>query len=479
MPLVKLHPDAFSRFYEGVGYIINQFTRVNHLFDVHELTYLKAITRVPREADDIVADLQIQIADNPPEKIKANFYKLISVLENAKLVVTGRDRRELDHNQATIYEKPYAIFEGEPIGQYVNSGGFFYKYFEKRPTIFGSQVDVTSHCNLVCRHCYYPPVRTGATLDTELAFDVLDQLSAMGTLAVTFSGGEPLLHKDFGKILRRARAADLLITIQSNAWGVDERAVEFLREANISTYQISLYSLVPEDHDRITGVPGSLLKTLRGIDLLQRASIPVLVGCHVMKSNRDSYLTVAEWASRQGIGCNMDFLMMARTDFSTANLKESLDMRETEDVVREMLAYENDIYDFGKSLRQSPIDLSSFQNKRVCDVGNSGLCIAANGDCYPCSGFQGYVVGNVRKQSLAEIWNHSETLKKLRGMTWADFPECLKCEAFQFCSMCLVRNFNANHGDLLKPTSHQCEISRINMRAVREKWSEASCGRLG
>src|SRR5208282_731676 len=113
MALVKLHPDAFSRFYDGVGYIVNQFTRVNNLFDVTELAYPKAITRVPREADDIVADLQRQILNTPPEQVKANLHKLIAFLENEKLVVTGRDLGELEHNQATIYDKPYTLLEGE------------------------------------------------------------------------------------------------------------------------------------------------------------------------------------------------------------------------------------------------------------------------------------------------------------------------------------------------------------------------------
>jgi MoaA/NifB/PqqE/SkfB family radical SAM enzyme len=273
-------------------------------------------------------------------------------LENENLLVSGGDLGELEVNQAASYEKPYVVPEGEAIGQYVNSASFFFLYFRKHPKIFASQIDVTSHCNFTCRHCYYPPERHSVVLETALALDVLDQLSALGTLVVTFSGGEPLLHRDFDKILLRARHGDFIITIQSNASLVDERVIEYLLETNVSTFQTSLYSLSPEDHDGITGVPGSLAKTLRGIELLQQASIPVLVGCHVMKSNRHSYMSVSEWAAKAGIRCMTDFLMLARTDFDTANLCECLDMRETEEVVREMLGYENKEVDFGKSLRQ-------------------------------------------------------------------------------------------------------------------------------
>ena len=476
MPLVKLHHDAFSRFYDGVGYIVNQFTRSTMLFDVKELTYLKAITRIPRDEAEIVADLQRQMFKTPAQRVKANFRKLVSVLENEKLVVTGKDLGELEKNEAQTYQKPHVIPKGKPIGEQINPSTFFYLYFQKHPTVFCSQVDLTSHCNFSCRHCYYPPTRRRVSLDTGLALDVLHQLHALGTLIVTFSGGEPLLHKDFGKILLRARHEDFIITIQSNASLVNERVIDYLREANLATFQTSLYSLDPKDHDRVTGVPGSLKKALRGIDMLQRASIPVLVGCHVMKSNRRSYLSVPEWAARQGITCNMDFVVMARTDFSTENLRECLDMCQTDQVVREMLGYENKQVEFGKALRKSPIEVSSFRRKPVCDAGNSVLCISASGDCYPCSGFMGYNVGNVRERSLEAIWHKSEMLARLRSLTWADFPACLKCEAFRFCSMCFGRNFNENRGNLLKPTSHQCDIARINMRIVEEKWQQSEMG---
>jgi radical SAM protein with 4Fe4S-binding SPASM domain len=414
--------------------------------------------------------LQLQLSDTPAARVKANFRKLVSVLKDKRLVITGKDLRQLERNQAAIYDKPYMVPKEGANGEHVNPAAFFYRYFRKHPTIFCSQIDVTSHCNFTCRHCYYPPDRSPVSLDTGLALDVLDQLSALGTLVVTFSGGEPLLHKDFAKIVQRARLADFIITMQSNASLVDERVVEYLAEANIATFHTSLYSMVPEDHDQITGVPGSLKKTLRGIELLQRASIPVLATCHVMKANRHSYMSVSEWSASQEVRCMTDFVMLARTDFDTANLKECLGMHATEQVVREMVGYENKEVEFGKSLRKYPIDVASFRSKPVCDVGTSTLCVAASGDCYPCSGFIGYKVGNVRDRSIAQIWNRSNKLKKLRNITWADFPECLKCDAFQFCSMCFGRNFNENHGDLLKPTEHQCDIARINMRVVKQAW---------
>ena len=165
-----------------------------------------------------------------------------------------------------------------------------------------------------------------------------------------------------------------------------------------------------------------------------------------------------------------DFLMFARTDCDTANLKERLDVQETEQVLREMMSYDNKDAAFGKSLRKSSVNMRSFRNRPVCDAGNSTLCVSSSGDCYPCSGFIGYKVGNARERSIADIWKRSTRLRKLRRITWADFPECLQCKAFRFCSMCFGRNFNENRGNMLRPTAYQCDIARLNMRIVKEVW---------
>ena len=54
------------------------------------------------------------------------------------------------------------------------------------------------------------------------------------------------------------------------------------------------------------------------------------------------------------------------------------------------------------------------------------LCVTVNGDIYPCSGWQSYIVGNIFKDSLKDIWDHSEKLNVIRNVKQKDFPKCLK-----------------------------------------------------
>ena len=91
---------------------------------------------------------------------------------------------------------------------------------------------------------------------------------------------------------------------------------------------------------------------------------------------------------------------------------------------------------------------------------------------YPCAGWQSMVLGNVYKQSLAEIWEDSPKLRELRRITQESFPECLTCEARDFCARCLVRNYNESNGDMLKINRHFCDVAFLTKRLAEEYFAE-------
>jgi radical SAM protein with 4Fe4S-binding SPASM domain len=73
------------------------------------------------------------------------------------------------------------------------------------------------------------------------------------------------------------------------------------------------------------------------------------------------------------------------------------------------------------------------------------LGINANGDVAPCDGllnFKQFILGNIRKKSLKNIWNHS-LMKKLRGIKKNDLRGvCKKCKHLSFCmGGCRARAF--------------------------------------
>ena len=91
--------------------------------------------------------------------------------------------------------------------------------------------------------------------------------------------------------------------------------------------------------------------------------------------------------------------------------------------------------------------------------------VAAAFEVFP--GFQFFPVGNCYKQTLKEVWENSPQIKYLRSLRGKDIPKCIHCKDRNYCSMCLVRNFNET-GDMLKVAEHFCKVAELNHQIVDE-----------
>ncbi len=70
-----------------------------------------------------------------------------------------------------------------------------------------------------------------------------------------------------------------------------------------------------------------------------------------------------------------------------------------------------------------------------CSAGISNLYIASDGLVYPCLGlaFPEFVIGDIKKESIINIWNNSNLLKRLRNLSVDDFEKCKKCKFKTYC----------------------------------------------
>jgi radical SAM protein with 4Fe4S-binding SPASM domain len=68
-----------------------------------------------------------------------------------------------------------------------------------------------------------------------------------------------------------------------------------------------------------------------------------------------------------------------------------------------------------------------------CSAGQHGLCVIHNGDVMPCRRMN-YVIGNVRKQSLLELW-HLPIMQKLRARNQYE-GKCQNCSKLKNCGGC-------------------------------------------
>ena len=479
--LIRQSKNSFIRCTDHYGYITNQLTRHDRIYDEFGADLLRLINRQPQNVEDIIRLLTGIYEDVSTETLRKDFMAFAESLARDNFVVYGDSSDELDaKDQEFTYavEHPKTMMNDfyqatdEKVSE--NTRDFFLEEVQGRPLISNIQFELSSRCNERCIHCYIPNDKKNHGLDMPIqkVLSILDEFSEMGGIHVTLSGGEVLLHKKLIDIISYCRQKDFKITILSNLISLKDEQIPKLKEANLSLVQTSLYSMNPEVHDAITTVKGSWKKTKDAIEKLVRADIPVQISCPIMKANKHDYAKVVEYAHGLKIKVQTDFMLIARADLDTENLANRLSLDETADVIRDII--KDDISYYEETLTKVTraelyeMDPERFRKQPVCGVGYDNCCITANGDVYPCAGWQDYVLGNVYKQSLREIWEESPRAKELRKITQESFPQCLECEASDYCARCLVRNYNESGGDMFKVSQHFCDVAFLNKKLVEE-----------
>ena len=101
--------------------------------------------------------------------------------------------------------------------------------------------DFTKQCNLRCKHCYANagsrPSPDELTLEQKLK--VLQQLDEAGVAAISFSGGEPLINKDFWTVAEEASEYGMYVSVATNGTLITENIAKKLREINVRYIEVS------------------------------------------------------------------------------------------------------------------------------------------------------------------------------------------------------------------------------------------------
>lgn len=481
--LIRQSKNSYIRIYDQgkLGYITNQLTRHDRTYNESGADFLSQITRQPKSVKEIVTNLLTLYEDVQEETLWQDFCEFAQDLADHKFIVMAETEEELslqdiDFSYAMDNPKTLADDFTQKTSEHPDktTQDYLLQHDIEKPRLAGLQFELTSRCNERCIHCYIPNGKknTGFDMSFEKFKYVLDQYAEMGGICVTLSGGEALMNKDIIKILRYCREKDMQISLLTNLISLKEELIPILKEVNLSLIQVSLYSMDADVHDTITTVKGSYTKTKTAIEKLYAADIPVQISCPVMKANKDGYEDVMRYAEKHRMKSQTDYVMMAQSDLDTSNLANRLSLKETEKVIRDIVFYDSDYKE--TTLEQEPlssIPLEEFAEMPLCGAGVNDLCITVNGDIYPCAGWQDYVVGNVFKQPLKDIWENSPKLAEVRKVKQKDFPKCMTCEARDYCNMCLVRNYNESGGDMFKINQHFCDVAFLTKRMV-EEWRE-------
>lgn len=146
------------------------------------------------------------------------------------------------------------------------------KLLPSRVRPLSAHVKLTENCQARCVSCDYWKTRWKDGIDTDRAVALIDEIDSLGIGSLRFTGGEPLIRKDFFEILSRSRARNFTkIIIQTNGLLI-QRFHEQINDSPITNVNVSIDGM-RESNDRIRGVQGYFDRALEGIRLLRNKKI--------------------------------------------------------------------------------------------------------------------------------------------------------------------------------------------------------------
>lgn len=176
------------------------------------------------------------------------------------------------------------------------------------PQLNSYYIYLTGGCNLACKHCWLSPKfqrdgGTGGHLDYTLFVQAIEEGKPLGLNHVKLTGGEPLLHPDFTRIVAFLKEKNISATMETNGTLLTKSLARYLKDKSSFTFiAVSLDGAEPETHDTFRGVKGSFNKACQGIRYLVEVGYRPQIIMSIHKGNVDEMEALVRLAKELGAG---------------------------------------------------------------------------------------------------------------------------------------------------------------------------------
>jgi AdoMet-dependent heme synthase len=313
---------------------------------------------------------------------------------------------------------------------------------------FFVQWHLTERCNLRCRHCYQEGKASREMTFSEIK-PVIEEIADMirswsDAYELSFSrsfnvtGGEPFLRPDLFEILETMSDKGFDLYLLTNGILIDREKARRLSQLGVKGVQVSLEG--PEKvHESIRG-KGSFSASLRGIDHLLSAGLQVTVNMTLSEINAPSLEEMAALAGSLKVG-RLGFSRLVPSGQGAGLLPQMLSQEKLKDLYLKIFSIqvpglEIVTGDPVASQMDSLTEMADLGDVPLggCAAGFSGLTIQPDGTVTPCRRLP-IPIGNVRRDSLRELWVSSPVLEGLRDRSQYQ-GKCGSCKRWANCRGC-------------------------------------------
>lgn len=378
-----------------------------------------------------------------------------------------------------------------------------HKYGVTVPQIFAAPLmivwNLTYTCNLRCKHCYEdagslrPQGVPKEELSTEEKLALVEEIAASNIPTLSFSGGEPLMSRDFWTVAGRARQLGLYLSMNTNGTHITREVAHRLKELDFAYVAVSIDSATAGRHDEFRGVAGCWEKAKEGIKNLRAAGVTAVLSITLTRFNFHELRDLFRVGEELGVNRAMvyNFIPVGRGkqihefDLTPEQREEALQ------IMYEYMCAGGSLCSTAPQLgrvcleqgRADLVPLAHIGARKAqelsilaewiggCGVARAYLTIQPDGVISPCVYMPQIKLGNVRTDRLLDIWQHHPFLEALRDRRklWGN---CGVCDYRHVCGGCRARAL-AYYGDphapdpgCIRNAAYLGRITELPYRAV-------------
>ena len=351
----------------------------------------------------------------------------------------------------------------------------------RRP--IGCTLELTPLCNFDCRMCYVrlsagqiqqpqPPghLRTAAEW-----LHLAEQMQSSGTLFLTLTGGEPLLHPEFREIYCGLLAMGMIVSVNTNGSLIDESWADFFAANRPRRINITLYGKDDRTYERLCRVSGQYDRVVRGICMLRERGVAVKMNVSLTRENENQLEELETIAASLKVPIDIDCYMCPAVrergkhyDFDVRLSPEDAADRQFEILIRKLEALPNATpettaaYLQGMLSRVQPHDPTPDHRYPLrCRAGASSCAISWHGRMRPC-------VMMSAPEADAFAVGFEQAWQQLTAAVAAlnTSEECGTCECRDLCQTCAASAL-CEEGACEAVPRYMCRFTRRYVLRVR------------
>lgn len=308
-----------------------------------------------------------------------------------------------------------------------------------------------SKCNMSCIHCYqgdrYDRKKDNLTLN-EIK-ELIKQMKDMQVEGVSISGGEPFVDLIILDAAAYIEKCDMkVISFFTNGTLISKDIIERVKELRskptffISVDSITGYGMKFRSMNQFQG-DEAVKRTIKAIKMLVKNGFDVVVNtalniCNIQDLEKMyemmRKLNIRSWRigypKRTGSFANKDYQSF-EAPFKII-LERCLKLLHYHFAKGQPFDLQIE-YLYRKSLIENFHEV--VDDDYVCDYENrrEGCCIKPNGDVVSCAYCCDQVLGNIKQQSLWDIW-YSDRMRAIKNLRVKDIQDCKDCEIRNLCA---------------------------------------------